>query len=251
MIGNPYAYNATVAKITSLFSTLFNEIYVARKNSAGDYVNQKRVPIAYGSPQRYLVRTEQRPELTEEVVAIQLPRMAYMISGAMVYDAEKQKPRESGQRITLANGDTRWLPSPVPYRIPYELSILSKNMDEGLQIIEQIIPYFRPSFGVRFRPFDGESFVDEVNFILNSVNIEDQNEGEFTTQRTLVFTLQFDAVVNIWVGLNSMPRTQIKKVIVNFEEDGTELGVITAEVNPSSAGPEDPHTIDVMSEWYD
>ena len=250
MIGAPYAYNKTIHKVTSLFATLFNEIYVARENTGGDYTNQKRVPIAYGSKKKFLARLAEKPEFGVETVAIQMPRMAYQISGALVYDAERQRPRENGCRAILADGSSVWVPAPAPYRIPYELSILCKNMDEGLQIVEQILPYFRPSFGVRYKPFKGQDFTDDVNFILNSVSMQEESEGEFTERQTLSFTLQFDAIVNIWVGLNSSPKEMIKKVIVNFE-DQQPLGSIIVEVSPPEAGPGDVHSIVVTADWND
>ena len=37
---------------------------------------------------------------------------------------------------------------PVPYNIGFELNILAKLNDDALQIIEQILPYFQPSFNL-------------------------------------------------------------------------------------------------------
>ena len=37
---------------------------------------------------------------------------------------------------------------PVPYNIGFELNILVKLNDDALQIVEQILPYFQPSFNV-------------------------------------------------------------------------------------------------------
>ena len=37
---------------------------------------------------------------------------------------------------------------PVPYNVGFELSIMSKLSDDALQILEQIVPYFQPSFNI-------------------------------------------------------------------------------------------------------
>ena len=37
---------------------------------------------------------------------------------------------------------------PVPYNLGFELNILVKLNDDALQIVEQILPYFQPSFNV-------------------------------------------------------------------------------------------------------
>ena len=37
---------------------------------------------------------------------------------------------------------------PIPYNVNFELAILSKNQDDALQILEQILPHFQPSFNI-------------------------------------------------------------------------------------------------------
>ena len=37
---------------------------------------------------------------------------------------------------------------PVPYNLSFELNIFSKLNDDALQIIEQVLPFFQPSFNL-------------------------------------------------------------------------------------------------------
>ena len=37
---------------------------------------------------------------------------------------------------------------PIPYNLNFELAIMAKNQDDGLQILEQILPFFQPSFNI-------------------------------------------------------------------------------------------------------
>ena len=37
---------------------------------------------------------------------------------------------------------------PVPYDVSFELNVFVSNSDDGLQIIEQILPYFQPDYTV-------------------------------------------------------------------------------------------------------
>ena len=37
---------------------------------------------------------------------------------------------------------------PVPYNMDFELSIMAKVNDDMLQIVEQILPYFQPSYNI-------------------------------------------------------------------------------------------------------
>ena len=43
---------------------------------------------------------------------------------------------------------------PVPYNVSFELSIMSKLSDDALQILEQIVPYFQPSFNITINLID-------------------------------------------------------------------------------------------------
>ena len=37
---------------------------------------------------------------------------------------------------------------PVPYNLGFDLNILVKQQDDGLQILEQILPFFQPGFNI-------------------------------------------------------------------------------------------------------
>jgi len=66
-----------------------------------------------------------------------------------------------------------------------------KNQDDGLQIVEQILPYFQPEYNVTITPVDGFAYKQDVSVILGGVQIEDQYEGEFTERRVLIYQLDF------------------------------------------------------------
>ena len=82
---------------------------------------------------------------------------------------------------------------PVPYNIGFELAIISKNQDDGLQIIEQILPFFQPHYNlaVKLVPSIGET--KDVPVVLNSINYEDDYEGDFANRRAIIYTLTFTA----------------------------------------------------------
>jgi hypothetical protein len=240
MFGKHY-YNKTIRNTIAVFGTLFNNIKIGRTGPNGTLVNQERVPIAYGPRQKYLERVLQRPDLREDKVAIKLPRMAFEAE-APVYDAERQLPKLN---TALAGNSVVWVPA--PYRIPMNLSIMARNEEEALQIVEQIIPYFRPSLGVRIRPVDGQpDIVDDIKITLQSVSKEDNYEGEFTEKRVIIYTLSFDVLINIYgyidpQDLSANAGGLIKKSIIRINEHTS----ITHEVNPSEANADDEFVIDI------
>ena len=68
---------------------------------------------------------------------------------------------------------------PVPYNVDFELYIMSKNSDDALQILEQILPYFQPEYTVTLREVPELDIVRDVPVTLNSIAYEDSYDGYF------------------------------------------------------------------------
>lgn len=69
-------------------------------------------------------------------------------------------------------------------------------MNDALQIVEQILPYFQPEYTVTMKMIDSMTDYRDVPIILNSVNMEDQYEGTFEERRVIEYTLEFTMKLN-------------------------------------------------------
>ena len=191
MLGNTF-YHETMRKCVIGFGTLFNDIHITRKDSSGNVTQSMKVPLAYGAKQKFLARLTEDPNLTKSV-AITLPRVGFEI-GQISYDASRklnkiQKVKKAG---TAGNKvDTQYMP--VPYNMDFELYCMSKNSDDALQIVEQILPYFQPDYTVTINAIPEMGIKRDVPITLNSVNYEDTYDGSFTTRRAVNYTLGFTA----------------------------------------------------------
>ena len=88
---------------------------------------------------------------------------------------------------------------PVPYNIGFEVGIIAKSQDDGLQILEQILPFFQlASLNVSIKFIPDMDEIRDVAFVLNSVNMEDDWEDDFTTRRSITYTLSFTAKSYLW-----------------------------------------------------
>src|SRR6056300_1888642 len=87
MIGN-YFYNESTRNIVVAFGTLFNNIQLTKKDSAGNVTQTMKVPLAYGPKQKWLARLTEDPNLNKKV-AVTLPRIGFEISG-LEYDATRK-----------------------------------------------------------------------------------------------------------------------------------------------------------------
>ena len=135
-------YHAAIRRTIGAFGTIFNDIKIMRKGTDGEVKNIMRVPLAYGPKQKFLARLESQASLTDPKVAIKLPRMSFEIT-SLAYDAASKLPKMN--QIVRGSGITRdAIYTHAPYNMGIQLSIMAKNQDDALQVIEQIIPYFQP-----------------------------------------------------------------------------------------------------------
>ena len=193
MLGSHF-YNEITRKNIIAFGTLFNNITLKKVDpSNGNILEEEKVPLAYGPKNKFLTRLEQNPDVGRKV-AITLPRLYFEMTGIDYDPARKTSPIQKYKTIVNDNGDevkTQYVP--VPYNMSFELGIISKSQDDALQIVEQILPYFQPSFSITLNMIPDMDEKRDVAIVLNSVNYEDEWEDDFMQRRYIVYTLNFTA----------------------------------------------------------
>ena len=123
----------------------------------------------------------------------------------------------------------------------------AKNQDDGLQCVEQIIPYFNPDFNVTINDLPELGLKRDIKITLDNVTYEDEYEGEFANRLSIVWTLNFTMRLNFYSNVAN--QGVIKKAIADIYNDPTlslstlnDRARLTASVNPSSATPLDTFT---------
>jgi len=196
MLGTQF-YNEAVRKTVIGFGTLFNNIEL-KKTVDGQVLEVEKVPLAYGPKQKFLYRLEGNP-VDGRKVAITLPRIYFEMTG-IEYDAARKTPSiQKYKKAVPVEGSEENAKAvlsqyvPVPYNISFEVGILAKSQDDGLQILEQILPFFQPSFSMSLKFIPDMDEVRDVAVVLNSVDFDDDWEDDFTTRRSITYSMQFTA----------------------------------------------------------
>ena len=193
MIGQ-YFYNQSTRNVVVAFGTLFNNIQLTKKDGSGNVIQTMKVPLAYGPKQKWLARLTEDPNLSKKV-AVTLPRIGFEIAG-ISYDATRKQNKIIKVKKVADGTDKEQVKSgfmPVPYNVEFELFIMSKSSDDALQIVEQILPYFQPEYTVTLRESPDLDIIRDVPIVLNSISYEDDYEGDFTSRRSIIYTLSFTA----------------------------------------------------------
>ena len=182
-----YFYHEILRKTVVSFGTLFNNISIKHKNNSGDIVSEIKVPLAYGPTQKFLARLEQSPDLNKPV-QMTLPRMSFEFIG-LNYDAQRKVTTTQTFITSSTSNKTQEKKSymPVPYNMEFELSIMTKLNDDMLQIIEQILPFFQPSYNLSVNLVEEIGEKRDIPIILGSITMNDDYEGDFTTRRALIY----------------------------------------------------------------
>ena len=190
-----YFYNESMRRMTIGFGQIFNNIQIKRKDSSGNIVQSIKVPLAYAPKEKFLTRLDQQASLQDREFAITLPRMSFEISGIQ-YDASRKLTRVQKYKTVKSGKDGKVLNfnyTPVPYNVSYNLYSFTASAEAGLQIIEQILPFFQPDFTVTVNAIPELNIKRDIPIVLNSVNYEDTYSGDFTTRRAVIYTLNFTA----------------------------------------------------------
>jgi hypothetical protein len=252
MLGT-YYYHEIIRKTIVSFGTLFNQLYIQHKDADGGTYSEIRVPISYGPSQKFLARIEQQPDLNKPV-QITLPRMSFEMN-SIQYDSS----RKSGVTQTFKASDGNNLKKvylPVPYNIGFELNILSKLNDDSLQIIEQILPYFQPAFTLTVDLVNSIGEKRDVPVVLDNISFQDDYEGDFSTRRALIYTLQFTAKTYLFGPIASTTDGLIRKVQVDTHTT-TDIASAKREIrytvqpDPINAEPDDDFGFDGSWEYFD
>ena len=241
--------------MTIAFGQLFNNIQIKRKDSNDSVIQSIRVPLAYAPKEKFLTRLDQQPDLDSREFAITLPRMSFEIS-TIEYDASRKLNRLQKFKKVKTSAEGKTLDfnyMPVPYNISYTLNVFTATAEGGLQIIEQILPYFQPDYTVTVNAIPGLDIKRDVPIILNGVNYEDSYSGDYTTRRAVIYTLTFTAKTYLF----GPAQTQgvVKKVQADLYSDTDRNNKareerIIIEPNPTSADADDDFGFTTTIESY-
>ena len=255
MLGQ-YFYNESLRKTIIAFGSLFNDIAITRKNSAGTEVQTLKVPLAYGPKQKFITRLEQDPG-DNQAIAMTLPRIGFEIAG-FAYDPVRKLNRIIKKKIVSTDADKELKQmsiqyTPVPYDVGFELFVMTKNSDDGIQIVEQILPYFQPEYTVSIKEVPEMDTIRDVPVVLNSISYEDTYAGDFTERRAIIYTLSFTAKAYVYGPVTTAkPITKVQvDTYDNLQDQAPERlqrYTVTANVD-SSLGDDNFGFNETTSEW--
>lgn len=245
-------YHSTTRNLVVAFGDFFNDMFVVKFKADGTEAFRQKVPIEY-APKNKWYRVLKQRENEFKSVANNLPRFSFEIL-SMNYDSNRNM-----QLVNPMLADGHRTLSPVPYNYDINLYASVANSDEGFQLMEQIVPFFKPTFNLTAKIIPELGYEEDVPLTLKSVSKEDEYEGDFEAIRFQTWTFSFEAEMNVWNRVSESKL--IRKAITDIHSvDGS--GKITSEeisetpshitittaLNPLNAEPEDDYGFSISIE---
>ena len=230
-------YHKQIRNTVIAFGTIFNNINIKRLDSSGNPLQNIKVPLSYSPKEKFLARLDQQEDLTgdDSSVAITLPRMAFDIVGYS-YDPSRKLNKLQKFRKPKTDGSTSdqtkkmdFNYSAVPYNITYKLFIFTATAENGLQIVEQIVPYFQPDYTVTINMVPDLGIKRDVPIIIGDIQYEDSYDGNFETRRAVIYTMTFTAKTYLYgpataggivrkvqsdLGTDSVSKARAERIVI-------------------------------------
>lgn len=215
-----YSYHRIIRKMVVAFGNLFNEIKLARYGTNNAELESFLVPIVYGGKEKYISRLEGDPSLDKKV-QVSLPIMSFELVN-MNYDTTR-KLTTNFKNTVSSNQTALSVYNPVPFDFEFQLFIYVRNIEDGAQIIEKILPYFTPDYTIAVNLIPEMGTVKQLPIILKDVTQDIDYEGDYNSKvRTVIWTLNF-TVKGYLYGPVSQPKI-IRSSITNIIDNNSLKG---------------------------
>lgn len=198
MLGHNPFYHQTIRKYVSLFGSLFNDIFIVRETADRAQKERQKCPISYAPKEKFVTRLYSDPTLTKSI-ATTLPRMSFEMMGFR-YDQSRKQQSTIRHRVTnpLDGSHPQSQYVGIPYEFDFSLSCYVRNIEDGLQIVEQILPFFTPDYTISATVAQQMDITKDIPIILKSINEKIDYEGAFADGTRLI-TWDFEFTLKGWL----------------------------------------------------
>jgi hypothetical protein len=190
-----YFYNKNLRKLVVGFGSLFNNIFVNHDNPDGGNDLNIRVPITYASQEKFIRRLLEPSSINDGIrIENQLPRMSYIMTNVAT-DASRRRNRNTpllSRPVGNCEANPEVITEQVPVNVGFSLFIYTRHIDDTLQIVEQIIPYFNPDHIISMSLNSAQDNVKiPISMISNSIS--ERYDGDMSGRRINISSFSFVA----------------------------------------------------------
>jgi len=233
-------YNQAIRKIVLAFGDLFNNLTLVRYTE--DMTEQERflVPIAFSAKELYVMRLEGDPNLDKKV-QMTLPRISYDLL-EIRYDPDRKLNTNVKNWAQTQNGIVSQY-NPVPYNFDFELCIYVRNIEDGAQLVEHILPFFTPDYTIVVNMTPELGNPKELPITLNRTHYDVRYEGNRDSDpRMIIWTLNMTVKGFLFGAISGgLGQHIITHTITNAYDAGSADNIYIFNMEPSSSNTAHPY----------
>lgn len=196
-----YYYGEFTRKLVVAFGTLFNNLYVEHPI---DNVDQKiRVPLTYAPKEKFIRRWLEESSISQDTkVGIRLPQMSFAINQIAV-DSTRRRNKVNIDTYDVINGQAKQMLVETPINVNFNLFMYTRHINDTLQLVEQIIPYFNPEHILKINYHPGRQEITVPLVMMNGINLNERYDGDFGSRRINMSSIGFIAKTYMFAPLNA------------------------------------------------
>ena len=189
---------------------------IRHKKQDGSEFSTVKVPIAYGPAEKFIARLEQKPDPRKRV-SITLPRLGFELVSIAYDNTRKVSTMQTFKAFTKDGSKlAKKVFMPVPYNLGFRLSVMTQYNEDAMQIIEQILPIFQPSFNVTVDLVESIGEKRDIPMVLEGINFQDNYTSGYEEKRVIIHNLDFTAKTYLFGPIADSSEGLIKKVQVDY-----------------------------------
>lgn len=240
MLGHPAFYHQTLRRVVIAFGSMFKDIEMIKYHKTSrEELERVTVPLTYVGKENFVTRLGNDPD-TNKGVQYTFPQMSFEMDPGLEFDSERLLSGQLEQKLPCNTAGS--IQFAVPYIIRFNLYVYVRNIEDGNQIVEQILPFFRPTqvLTLKYLTTDCCDVAEDIPFTIESVTSENDYEGNGEKVRSIIWTLTFNAKIQFYGPVNSS-RGIIREAIVNIRslETGNVNAIINVQPDPITANAND------------
>jgi hypothetical protein len=193
-----YFYNKSLRKVVVGFGSLFNNIHVEHANP--DDINTPiriKVPITYAPQEKFIRRLLETSSITDGTrIETQLPKLSYIMTTISPDPSRRRNKLNKLKQMTGSgnncSGSASIVSEEIPVNISFSVFVYTRHIDDTLQIIEQIMPFFNPDHIITLNLNSAQQNV-RIPITMISNSISERFDGDFGERRINISSFNFVA----------------------------------------------------------
>jgi len=223
MLSSRHFYHRIIRKIVVGFGTMFNDLKLYRYTKDGQTeIERITVPLSYANKEKFYVRITQDPGL-DRSMRIQLPRMSFEMT-AINYDPLRKITNFNPQFSPGKDGNSITTITSTPYNFSFDLVLYVRNVEDGTQLIEQILPYFAPDHTISMNLTGIQGDKVDVPIVLEGLSYDIAATGSPEETRVMTWTLTFTVQGWLYGFINDSVKVIRKSVANTFDSEVLQSG---------------------------